>query len=323
MRTPRIGTAVELQRIVPHLRMIARLSHEVVQREALRRRRLEHVFALGEHVRRDDVRPRVVVEVGRVHAHRRPARVPHRRGADLRKRAIAVVVVQKIVFLKVVRDVQVGAAIAIEVARHHTEPIAEGAAVDAGRGAHVHEVAMVVAIQPVARAGIARGARRRCARAVLRVHRVIEQVHVEVAVAVVIEEQRLCGVALELQSILRRPIGEGAVAIVDIQHIAAVNPQVAHPAHEDVHVAVAVHVGHRDTSLPARRIGDARAHRDVLELIVSLVQVQMVGPEIRREVEVGQSVVVDVAYRNAAAVVVVQIVEDVEARVLGQFIRER
>src|SRR5207249_2579705 len=57
--------------------------------------------------------------------------------------------------------------------------------------------------------------------------------------------------------------------------------------------------------------------------VVALVQVEPVGAEVRREVEVGQAVVVDVADGDAAAVVVVHVVENAERGVVGQPIDER
>ena len=54
--------------------------------------------------------------------------------------------VQEVVFLKVVGDIQVQASVAIEVARHDAKAVPEYAAVDAGGGTHVHEMAVVVPI---------------------------------------------------------------------------------------------------------------------------------------------------------------------------------
>jgi len=55
-------------------------------------------------------------------------------------------------------------------------------------------------------------------------------------------------------------------------------------------------------------------------VVVPLVQVESIGADVRREIEVGQPVVVDVADSNAASVVVLQISEDVERRVFGKTI---
>ena len=161
------------------------------------------------------------------------------------------------------------------------------------------------------------------ARRALGVRRVVEQVHVQVAVAVVVEEGGLGRVAGVLEPELLRAVGERAVAVVDVQDVAAVHREVAHARDVDVEMAVAVHVGHRDAGRPPAGPRHARALGDVLEPVVPLVQVEPVGPEVGGEVEVGQPVAVDVARRDAAAVVVVQVVEDVELGTLRQLVGER
>src|SRR6185312_1581973 len=61
----------------------------------------------------------------------------------------------------------------------------------------------------------------------------------------------------------------------------------------------------------------------VLEPIIPLVQVQPVGSDVRREVDVLQAVVVDVTHRDATTVVVVHVLENVERGVVGQPVGER
>src|SRR5206468_11983369 len=55
---------------------------------------------------------------------------------------------------------------------------------------------------------------------------------------------------------------------------------------------------------------------DVLELVVPLVAVQSIGTDVRREVEIREPVAVDVTHGDAAAVVVVEEVDDVERGIL-------
>jgi hypothetical protein len=177
--------AVELQRVARVLRAVAGAQPQVEQVERLRaRRRLEHLLALGEHVADEQVGAAVVVHVGGVDAHREPARVPGRAAQRLGERAVAPVEVQEVVLLEVVGDVQVGAAVHVDVARHHAE--AESVVGDEPRaGARVDEPraavgAAVVAQQPVVGARVARAGARARADGALAVDRVVEQVRVEV-----------------------------------------------------------------------------------------------------------------------------------------------
>src|SRR4029450_10545308 len=97
---------------------------------------------------------------------------------------VAVVDVEKVVFLEVVRDVQVRAAVEVYVGGDSDEPESLDpvvAVVDAGGGADVHEMTAIVAIQTVRRCRV------RCRLGVpfpdapLRGRRAVEGTHVEAA----------------------------------------------------------------------------------------------------------------------------------------------
>ena len=150
-----------------------------------------------------------------------------------------------------------------------------------------------------------------------------QEVHVQIAVAVVVEEEGLRRESGEVETVLLGPVGEGAVAVVDVEHVVPVHPEIVDTRDVDVDKPVPVDVGHRDAGLPGPRVRDPGALGDVLEAVIALVQVEPVGTDVRGEVEVRQPVVVDVAHRHAAAVVVVQVGEDVECGVVGQPVGER
>src|SRR5205823_14331989 len=118
-------------------------------------------------------------------------------------------------------------------------------------------------------------------------------------------------------------IGEGAVSVVDVEHVVPMHRENVHGGDVDIDVAVAIHVGHGDAGLPAVGIGHAGPLGDVLEPIIPLVQVQPVGSDVGGEVEVRQAVVVDVAHRHSTTVVEVHVGENVERRVVGQPVDER
>ena len=315
---------IELQCVAGVLRPISGGELQVVDVEALGiGGRFEDALLLGQHVEDHHVRPAVVVEIGRVHAHRGVTRVPHGRRDGFGERAVAVVVVEEVVFLKVVGDVQVRAAVPVQVAGDDAQPVPHHAAEDVRLAAHVHEMAAVVAVETVS------DARRACARQEARAgrasgaRRVGQQVHVQIAVSVVVEEEGLGGKAGEVEAVLLRPVRERPVAVVDVEHVVAVHREEVDAGDVDVHPAVPVDVRHRDSGLPAVGIGDAGPRGDIFEPIVPLVQIEAVGPHVRREIQVRQTVVVDVAHGYAAAVVEVHVVEDVERGVVGQPVRER
>ena len=139
--------AIQLQRVAGVLIVIACRELQVEELVALGgRSRLEEALAVGQHVEHGEVGAPVVVEVGGVHAHRVPARVAGRLRDRFGEGAVAVVEIQKIVFGKVIGDVDVGAAVEIEVAHDHAETETFYATIDAGGGADVHEVPAVVTI---------------------------------------------------------------------------------------------------------------------------------------------------------------------------------
>src|SRR2546430_9450611 len=96
---------------------------------------------------------------------------------------------------------------------------------------------------------MARLALRGGARPALGVGGVVEEVHVQVAAAVVVEKHGLGGVAGEVESILLGAVGEGAVAVVDVQDVVAVHREMTHGGDVDVQAPVAVDVDRKSTRL--------------------------------------------------------------------------
>src|SRR5205823_8135888 len=56
---------------------------------------------------------------------------------------------------------------------------------------------------------------------------------------------------------------------------------------------------------------------------VAFVSIELVGAEVGGEVEIGEAVAIDITNRYAGAIVVVEVVEDVEVGLLGENVLER
>ena len=89
-----------------------------------------------------------------------------------------------------------------------------------------------------------------------------------------------------IESSFPAAIGERAVTVVHVQHIATVHRQITHRRHVDINEPVAIHVGHGHAGLPPFRPANVRAVGDILERVVALVQIQRVPAKIRREVQI-------------------------------------
>ena len=287
---------------------------------------LEAVVVPRQHVDYEDLGPPVAGEVGHVGAHRGEADAGHGLFERLGERAVAVAEVEVVALEKVVAHVQVEPSVAVHVAERDAEPERDLGAVDAGPRAPVDKAgfgrralveielvaALVVALVPdVAKAERAHGP-----------ERVVEHVHVEVAVLVGVEKGAVRRRALVGEAPRRGLVGKagdavGAIAPVDEELVGAVVAvHVAGVAHVEVEPAVGVHVGDGDAGAPRASPGHARELCHVLEADrpagLGAVQEELVRSEVGGEVEIGPAVPVHVAYADPAAVEEVAVGEDVE-----------
>ena len=205
----------------------------------------------------------------------------------------------------------------IEVVHHHAEPELSFAR-NPGLLRHVCESAVaVVAVQLVIAVGIVlpdAGGMDFQLTALEVARRVAEQEEIEVAVAVVVKKDRVGGEAGVRDMVLRRGLGEGAVAIVDEQQVLALRGRrPRRPRHRDVdiEIPVVVDIDHTDAACPPA-CRDPRRLGDVCEPHVALVQVEATRNHVAREEDVRQAVVIDVADRNTPAVVNVRIRQHVD-----------
>jgi hypothetical protein len=123
----------------------------LIDRPRLERlRRLEAVVVFGEHVARVDIGPAIVVDVGDVDAHREITGDRQRVLEDLPKRPAPVVQIEVVALEEVVRDVDVGAAVAIHVSDRDSQSKPDRGPVDPCLLADVDEVTVVVTVELVA-----------------------------------------------------------------------------------------------------------------------------------------------------------------------------
>src|SRR5205823_6005199 len=96
----------------------------------------------------------------------------------------------------------------------------------------------VVPIEAVSRPRMAGPTLRARAPRALPVSRVVQEVHVQVAVPVVVEEGRLGGIAGEVEAVLLGAVGERAVSVVDVEHVVPMHRDKVHGGDVDVDGAV-------------------------------------------------------------------------------------
>src|SRR5213083_2490366 len=161
-----------------------------------------------------------------------------------------------------------------------------------------------------------------------RMQRVVHHVEVEVPVLVAIKENGLCGKSDQVEAICGGAFFEPGnalpvAALVDEELIVSRERRVAaHVRYIDIQQAIAVDVDEHDSGRPEIRLRSERAVRNILESEIPPVDVQPVPALVRREVEVRQTVTVEISGRNTATVVVVEVVEDVALRRGVQFVDE-
>ncbi len=298
---PDAGPAVAAERHRP----LHRRFHPL----ALRRDGLAHV---GVHVGDEDVEAAVVVEVEDLDAHGAPRRSREHLPAPADEpRAVDVLVI--LIVAEHVEHVEIGPAIGIDVDHAgiaRPRPIAQ-----AGGGGDIDEAVVPLVVEEdallrplgleVAGEGILEGhVIPRAAVAgdgVGRIAADVDEEQIEPAVVVVVEEdggRRMADVA---EAGGGGNIAEPAVAVVLEQHVAA-----ADGGDVEIGVAVVVDIGKGRRHADLAGDGHAGRGRDVLEPAAAEVAPQLVAAGLRREVDIGEPVAVDVGDRDPVAVIVMR-----------------
>src|SRR2546428_14127492 len=97
--------------------------------------------------------------------------------------------------------------------------------------------------------------------------RVRQQVHVQIAVAVIIEEEGLGGKAVEVEAVLLGAVGERAVPVVDVEDVVPVLREKVDAGDVDVDEAVPVDVGAGDSGLPSSAFSNTAPVAEVADWI--------------------------------------------------------
>ena len=235
----------------------------------------------------------------------------------LREGTVSPVHVQIIVLMEVVGDINIGISVMVQVADTYAQAIADLAAVypclRGNIGKMMFSFRQIVAVETVACPGILFIPQLRPSIAAGGMNRVVEQVHVQVTVQIVIKKSSLRGEALEIQTIPPGLFPEGQVSLVDEQFVSSLQSFVVpYMTHIDIQQAVAVHVGHGDPCFPVTAAGDAGLPGNIPESEPPLVQVKFICMLTGGKIKVREPVVVDISRSHAGAVVEVEILDDVE-----------
>ena len=312
---------------------VGEFLHIHIQR-ILASRRFFDGLVRRKHIQRHHIQKAVVVHIGHIAAHRKVACVGKRILDRFAERAVLVIDVIIIVLVEVVGNINVVPAVVVQVGHGNAQPVAHGRLVDprflayvlekslpqpppkegafgspfgGGGGCHLvfkQVVAGLVVLEcPGGNILVAAG----------RVHGVREQVHIQVAILVMVKKGGLRGKSREVQAIIGGFFGKGQIAIVYVEFIGAFQTLViAHGAHVNIQQAVAVHIGHGHTGFPVGKAFDTRFLRDILKLEAALVQVQFVFALVGHKKQVGQPVVVHIAGGHSGSVVIIEVVQDIE-----------
>jgi len=283
------------------------------------------LVVIRHHIRCKDLRESVIVDIGHIRAHGSQADMTDAIFQVVFEGAVVLVDIEIIPFEEIVGDIDIGPAVAIDIANHHTESEADEAAMDAGFFGHFGKMAVAVVAEEVVAAAFERVGDRpgRCLQvAFIGIiqgvdgnRAVVDEEAVQVAVAVIIEEGGLGGITRIGQSVLCGGIDEGIVVAVDEELVFSEGAVVhmSRVADIDVEPAVAVDIGHYDTGAPLLFTSrESCLFRYILELKIAFIEIELVGAHIGSEEDVGQAVVIDVSDGYAAAIVEIPVGENIE-----------
>ena len=136
----------------------------------------------------------------------------------------------------------------------------------------------------------------------------IEQVHVQVAIVVVVKKCRLGRKAHKVESIGCSRFCKSQVAIVDKELVGSFcSFVIAHLAQVDVLKAICIYIGHRHSCGPGTGSGHTGLGGDVFKLKIALVSVELVRLLIGYKIEVNEPIIVKIGSGHARPIVKVEV----------------
>ena len=157
----------------------------------------------------------------------------------------------------------------------------------------------------------------------------MQQEHIQVPVAVVVEKIGLGAESRVSQPILGGLFAEGRHAIGIVAHIdeQLIRPlcrrQLPGVTHVNIHPPIAVHIRHGHTGLPwARPYLDICGSRDILEGHSTSVKVQLTFAQVAGKIQILQAIVIHIAHRHAPTIIEILIHHYIGIRSFGKFIGE-
>jgi hypothetical protein len=121
-----------------------------------------------------------------------------------------------------------------------------------------------------------------------------------------------------VEAVLFGRLSKAQVMVIDIKFIiSALTFSVSGIAHINIKPAVVVDVRHNYACIPVAFAGNTRFFGYILKLPVPFIQVEGIAAHIGAKENVGQTVVIDIAYGNSGAIVEISIAENIKiARIL-------
>src|SRR5690606_3124801 len=134
----------------------------------------------------------------------------------LRKSAIAIVDVVIIIFVKIVANEYIRITILIKIGNGEAKTITVGAPINARFGTDIDKMAPIITKQPVPRPIISLIPNIHFAIGFFGMHRLIEKVHIQIPVQIIIEKGRMGTERVEIQPIFLCTFNKSIVALVDV-----------------------------------------------------------------------------------------------------------
>jgi hypothetical protein len=153
---------------------------------------------------------------------------------------------------------------------------------------------------------------------------VVDDEAVQVAIAIVIKERSLRGIAIVIQPVFFCSFCKSKVVVIDeklvppqfrVKHIAGITDINIQPA-------VVVDINQYNTGTPLFFCRKTGSFRNIFKLKIPFVEVELVASLVGSKKNIRQPVIVEVADGNTAAIIKIPVIEHIETAVLREFVLE-